>query len=211
MIRADGSNRSGRQRSHPEPCRHWTGAQRRQSRLWEEPIKAQLRGLEVSDVTIAQVVAALTAVAPVRDDLGRARRERQRRELATAYAAGKLTEASFLSAVATLNAEGDTLPPVAQVTAADVSRFLRRISDTIAKLDTAVAAGDIAPNELAGVWAELTHAIYQRITVTGATFVGAELTPAAKAHGFQVLLPEEVEVGEANWRARPDSNRRSPA
>lgn len=189
MIRADGSNRSGRQRSHPEPCRQWTGAQRRQSRLWEEPIKAQLRGLEVSDTTIVQVVAALSATVPVSDDLRQARRERQRRELALAYATGKLSEASFLSAVAALNAEGDPLPPpVEQVAATDVSRFLRKVSDTITKLDTAVAVGDISPTEMAGVWEELTHAIYQRIIVTGATFVGVELTPAAKAHGLQALL-----------------------
>lgn len=60
---------------------------------------------------------------------------------------------------------------------------------------------------MAGVWEELTHAIYQRIIVTGAAFVGVELTPAAKAHGLQALRPEEVEVEEkANWRARPGTD-----
>src|SRR5680860_1645834 len=121
--------------------------------------------------------SVLSATVPISDDLRKARRERQRKELALAYAAGKLSEASFLSAVAALNTEGDPLPPPAeQVTTTDVSRFLRKVSDTIIKLDTAVAVGDISPTELAGVWEELTHAIYQRIIITGATFVGVELT-----------------------------------
>lgn len=83
--------------------------------------------------------------------------------------------------MAALNAEGDPLPPpVEQVAATDVSRFLRKVSDTITKLDTAVAVGDISPTEMAGVWDELTHAIYQRIIVTGTTFVGVELTPGCE-------------------------------
>lgn len=64
------------------------------SRLSEEPVKAQLRGLEVSDATIVQVVAALSATVPVSDDLRKARRERQRKALALAHAAGRLSEAS---------------------------------------------------------------------------------------------------------------------
>ena len=40
--------------------------------------------------------------------------------------------------------------------------------------------------------AELLHAIYERIVVTGRTIVSIWLTPAAYAHGLAVALPDKV-------------------
>ena len=42
--------------------------------------------------------------------------------------------------------------------------------------------------------AELLHAIYERIVVTGRTIVSIRLTPAAYAHGLAVALPDKVAV-----------------
>ena len=60
--------------------------------------------------------------------------------------------------------------------------------------------------ELAATWqaadvpaakAELLHAIYERIVVTGRTIVSIRLTPSAYAHGLALALPDKVA------RARP--------
>jgi len=74
--------------------------------LWEEPIKAQMRGIDVSDSTIARVVAGLLAPEPSGpSELAALRRDRQRKELALDYAAGRIDEATFLSAVWAMKAE----------------------------------------------------------------------------------------------------------
>ena len=45
--------------------------------------------------------------------------------------------------------------------------------------------------------AELLHAIYERIVVTGRKIVSIRLTPSAYAHGLALALPDKVA------RARP--------
>ncbi len=40
--------------------------------------------------------------------------------------------------------------------------------------------------------AELLHAIYERIVVTGRTIVSIRPTPSAYAHGLAVALPDKV-------------------
>jgi len=47
-----------------------------------------------------------------------------------------------------------------------------------------------------------------RLEAAQRLFVEARLTAAAERHGLALALPEAV---DAEWRARPDSNRRSPA
>jgi hypothetical protein len=48
--------------------------------------------------------------------------------------------------------------------------------------------------------ADLLHAIYERIVVTGRTIVSIRLTPSAYAHGLALALPEKV----APERSRAD-------
>jgi hypothetical protein len=55
--------------------------------VWEEPILAQLEGIELDDATTAAVVASLGS-GPRPVALDRARIERQIRELALEHAAG---------------------------------------------------------------------------------------------------------------------------
>jgi hypothetical protein len=43
-----------------------------------------------------------------------------------------------------------------------------------------------------GAKADLLHAIYERIVVTGRTIVSIRLTPSAYAHGLAVALPDKV-------------------
>lgn len=42
--------------------------------------------------------------------------------------------------------------------------------------------------------AEVLHAIYERIVVTGRTIVSIRLTPSAYAHGLALALPDKVVV-----------------
>ncbi len=63
-------------------------------RFYAEPMKAQLRGLDVSEATIVQVIEALSSTVPVPDDMRNARRDRQRKELALDYASGKISHPS---------------------------------------------------------------------------------------------------------------------
>ena len=42
--------------------------------------------------------------------------------------------------------------------------------------------------------AELLHAIYERIVVTGRKIVSIRLTPSAYAHGLTLALPDKVAV-----------------
>ena len=48
--------------------------------------------------------------------------------------------------------------------------------------------------------AELLHAIYERIVVTGRKIVSIRLTPSACAHGLALALPDKVA------RARPEAS-----
>jgi hypothetical protein len=40
--------------------------------------------------------------------------------------------------------------------------------------------------------ADLLHAIYQRVEVRGAEFIGVTLTPEAEAHGLALALPQSI-------------------
>ena len=51
--------------------------------------------------------------------------------------------------------------------------------------------------------ADVLHAIYDQIVVTGREIVSVRLTPSAYAHGLALALPTRL-----LWRARQDSNLR---
>ena len=50
--------------------------------------------------------------------------------------------------------------------------------------------------------ANLTHAIYDRITAPGQEIVGVRLTQAAYAHGLALALPETVELARPTGLGR---------
>jgi hypothetical protein len=63
--------------------------------VWEEPILAQLEGVELDEATISAVVASLDS-GPCPVTLDRARIERQIRDLALEHAGGRLVDAVYL-------------------------------------------------------------------------------------------------------------------
>lgn len=63
--------------------------------MWEEPILAQLEGIELDDATIAAVVASLGS-GPRPVTLDKARIDRQIRDLALEHAAGRLEDDVYL-------------------------------------------------------------------------------------------------------------------
>ncbi len=59
-VRSDGTFADGRHRKlHANPCADWGKRARLGDEVWEEPILAQLEGIELDDATIAAVVASL--------------------------------------------------------------------------------------------------------------------------------------------------------
>ena len=68
-VRSDGTFADGRHRKlHANPCAEWGKRARLGDETWEEPILAQLEGIELDDGTIAAVVASLgSGAAPGRD------------------------------------------------------------------------------------------------------------------------------------------------
>lgn len=177
---ASGPDHAFVQRLHPDPCPYWTGPPRHMASLWEEPIKAQVRGIDVSEVTIARVVAGLQAPelsGP--SELAELRRDRQRKELALDYAAGKIDEATFLSAVSVMRAEPVPTPTHhRQATPAAATAYLHDLAGSLRRFDELVATGDLEPRQQAEWWTKMIRAVYARLTVVGTTFVEAQLTPA---------------------------------
>ena len=80
------------------------------------------------------------------------------------------------------------------MTPAAVTGYLRDLHRTISDIEDAIAAGDLSEHEVEAAWSGLTHAVYRRIRVEGASLAGIELTPAAYQHGLTLALPEEVGV-----------------
>ena len=168
-----------------DPCPAWGDRARLAGDTWEAPINAQMAALELDNGTIAEVVAALgSADRPVK--LDRARLERAKRELALEHAAEAITDGEYLERLARLRGEVAALDQEARpgIPPDRIAEWLRMLGSTWRQA------------ELREEQAEVLHAIYDRITVSGATIVSARLTPAAYSHGLALVLPEVV-------RARP--------
>ncbi|MGH2513180.1 MAG: hypothetical protein ACRDGQ_10875 [Candidatus Limnocylindrales bacterium] len=185
-IRSDGTFADGRHRKlHPDPCDAWGPKARLCNDTWETPINAQMAEIELDDATIASVVAALgSAERPVK--LDRARLERQKRELALDHAAERLSDAAYLERLAHVRVEITALDAETRTTIAS-----ERIVDWLRTLGSTWLQTDQREEQ-----AEVIHAVYERIVISGPTIVSARLTPAAYSHGLALVLPEVV-------RARP--------
>jgi DNA invertase Pin-like site-specific DNA recombinase len=183
-IRSDGWAANRRYRKlHTKPCQEWGTAARLPAETWEEPILAQMGGIELDDGVIARVVAALgSTVRPVAID--RSRIERQMRELALEHVGGGISDETYLERMKRLRASLAEVEETAQVgvPADRAVQWLRVLAETWQQADVPQARAD------------LLHAIYERIVIAGREFVSARLTPAAYAHGLALALPEQVET-----------------
>ena len=186
-IRSDGWAANRRYRKlHTKPCEDWGLAARLPAETWEEPILAQMGGIELDDGVIARVVAALgSTVRPIAID--RSRIERQMRELALEHVGGGISDETYLERMKRLRASLAEVEETAQVgvPADRAVQWLRVLAETWQQADVPQARAD------------LLHAIYERIVIAGREFVSARLTPTAYAHGLALALPEQV------VRARP--------
>ena len=181
-IRSDGAAADRKPRKlHPEPCPDWGANARIPAEAWEEPVLAQLSGIELDDGVIARVVAALgSTVRPVAMD--RSRIERQMRELALEHVGGGISDETYLARLKHLRGTLAEIEESAQVgvSADRAVEWLRAFGETWQQADIPQARS------------ELLHAIYDRIVIAGREFVSARLTPAAYAHGLALALPEVV-------------------
>ncbi len=181
-LKSDGTFADGRHRKmHPAPCPAWGEQVRFGDEVWEEPILAQMAGLELDEVTIGAIVGTLdSAPRPVKLDC--ARIDRQMRELALDHAAGRLADEVYLDRLRALREakEGLEVNASGAVTAAVALAWLRELASTWSYADVPEAKADVL------------HAIYERIVVTGRTIVSIRLTPSAYAHGLALALPTKV-------------------
>jgi len=186
-ARNDGTFGDGRHRKHhPDPCEAWGRKARLGDETWEAPVLAQVGSIALDEDTMASVVAALgSSRQPVAID--RARIDRQMRELALEHAAGSLGDDAYLARLKVHAAAAG------RGHRADGCRATGRACARVAARPRRVAPAPEKSKEKA----DLMHAIYDRITVTGPEIVGVRLTQAAYAHGLALALPKRL-----NWRAR---------
>ena len=178
-LKSDGRFADGRHRKlHPRPCEAWGEQARYGDETWEEPILAQVAGIELDDATIGAVVAAL-GCAPRPVPIDRARIDRQIRELALEHAAGRLDDAVYLERLHELREAKDAVERTSgeRVAAERAVDWLRALSATWSDADVPEAKADVL------------HAIYDQIVVTGRNIVSVRLTPSAYAHGLALALP----------------------
>ena len=192
-VRSDGTFADGRHRKlHANPCADWGKRARLGDEVWEEPILAQLEGIELDDATMAAVVASLgSGPRPVAID--RARIDRQIRDLALEHAAGRLEDAVYLERLHELRDAKDNL----ERTSADGISPERAVA-WLRELSATWRAAEVPAEK-----ADLLHAIYDRIVVAGRSIVSVRLTPSAYAHGFALALPEKVAVARPTGVERP--------
>jgi hypothetical protein len=166
----------------------------------EEPILAQMAGLELDDETIRAVVGALgSAPRPVK--LDRARIDRQMRDLALDHAAGRLEDAVYLDRLRALRESKESLEVnTSGAISADLAlAWLRALSSTWSEADVPESKADVL------------HAIYDQIVVTGREIVSVRLTPSAYAHGLALALPTKVALARPTGVERADAiNNRIP-
>ena len=166
---------------------------------WTRPtcshsILGQVAGIELDDATIGAVVAALGG-APRPVGLAHARIDRKIRELALEHAAGRLEDAAHLERLRELREAKDTVERTRgeRVAAERAIEWLRALSATWTEADVPVAKADVL------------HAIYDQIVVTGREIVSVRLTSSAYAHGLALALPTKVALARPTGVGRADA------
>jgi hypothetical protein len=131
-VRSDGTFADGRHRKlHVDPCPEWGRRARLGDEVWEEPILAQLEGIELDEATISAVVASLGS-GPRPVTLDNAQIERQIRDLALEHAAGRLEDAVYLERLHDLRDAKENLERTSAdgISAERAVAWLRELSET---------------------------------------------------------------------------------
>jgi hypothetical protein len=199
-LKSDGTFADGRHRKlHPRPCEAWGDQARYGDETWEEPILAQVGAIELDAATIGAVVAALGG-APRPVAIDRARIDRQIRELALEHAAGRVEDAVYLERLRELREAKDEVGRTTgeRVAAERAIEWLRVLSETWTDADVPEAKADVL------------HAIYDQIVVTGRRIVSVRLTPSAYAHGLALALPTKVAMARPTGVGRAITAYRMP-
>jgi hypothetical protein len=180
---SDGVDGSGaRRKRHRAPCPAWGRKERIRATMWEQPVEAQLTGIDLSPATIAQVVAALDQPPALPNEIGAKQIERDRRALADRYAKGVLTESEFLAEAGVLHEREQAMRTVSAPSGLTAEVAIGYLRDLGATWEAA------APQERANV----AHAVYEKIEVVRDGFLAVTLTPDALRHGLALALPESV-------------------
>jgi DNA invertase Pin-like site-specific DNA recombinase len=166
------------------------------SETWLAPIEAQIAGIRFDDPTVDAIAGALGVPEATRPQVDLRAAERRRRQLADAFAAGRISERDLIFEMARLRTEAAAESDAVAARPVDVDRAMDYIRNFAASWAKAQPQTRTA----------LIQSVYAEIVVRGEKFVSVRLTPEASAHGLAVALPEEVEVPVLPSRGRPRKN-----
>lgn len=188
---------------HPKPlCDEWGSRLTYPAETWEPWIVAQVDGIRLDEDRLSRV-RAIIAAQQQPDDIARFRVARRRREIALAYAEGKMGRTEFDEQLAALDIEE------AHVTSTRDAELEADLA--VERLRSIPLTWERGTDEER---AAILRGIYSKITVRGPDIVKVELTPAAYAVGLAVALPSEVRLierprQEPGTRVQPASVNRS--
>ena len=198
-LRNDGTFADGRHRKlHANPCEAWGRKARLGDETWEEPVLAQVAGIELDDATIAPVVAALGSSRGRSRSTGPGSTARSASSRSTTPPAGSSDEAYLARLHGAPRAQGRDRRAherrgISAERAVEWLRALRRDA----------GARPTYPKEKA----DLLHAIYERIIGRRAgdrVVSGSRRRPTRT--DWRWRCPKRLQ-----WRARQDSNLRPSA
>lgn len=170
------------------------------SETWLAPIEAQIAGIRLDGPTVDAIAEVLRAPGTTRPQVDPRAAHRRRRQLADAFAVGRIPERDLIDEMGRLRTEAAAEGDAISARPVDVDRAMDYIRNFAVSWARAQPQAKTA----------LIQSVYAQIVVRGAEFVSVRLTPEAYAHGLAAALPKEVEVPALpTWGGRrraPQSN-----
>jgi hypothetical protein len=176
-----------------QPCADGVTKKIWDSETWLAPIEAQIAGIRLDDPTIEALVGVLASPETTKPHVDHRGAEHRRRQLADAFAVGRISERDLIDEMARLRTEAAAESDAVAARPIDVDRamdYIRNFAASWAKAQPQTKS-------------TLIQSVYAEIVVRGDEFVSVRLTPEAYAHGLAVALPEEVEVPVLPTQGRP--------
>ena len=176
-----------------QPCAHGVTKKIWSSETWLALLEAQLSGIRLDEETTKAVAEDLEVSSSPRAPLDTRAAERRRRQLAEAFASGRISERDLIDEMAKLRTEA----------AAEAGAVIAQpvdLAQALAYIRQFAASWAIAKSKSR---AHLMQSVYAEVLVRGEEFLRISLTPDAYRYGLAAVLPQEVEVPVLPSRGRP--------
>jgi DNA invertase Pin-like site-specific DNA recombinase len=199
-LRLNGTSGQGRRRIRhlPPLCDAWGEHEHKSLARFEDTIKTVLRSTTISDAILDRAVEIHIAEtsAPPRDEISARRRAKQRRDLRTAYDAGEIDAATYISQDAALAAQDAPAPTqpanTQQWTPESIEDFRELFKTVCGRLGEMLA---LAEDDQSEQWAKISAWAFSRFEYHADNDLRYTPGRAADAQLISVALPEVVTVG----------------